>query len=141
MRSLRFDLKSTRSERFLSDNFCMVSEIWSRSFTNGQVYLSPEMLLPIDEQLLPTKSRYPYTPYMPNKPDKFGLKLWVLCEKRSKFVLNAFPYLGKNDLRPQNVNLAQHVVMELMQPYYKCGYNVTTDNFFTSAALADASRR
>ncbi|CAF0977767.1 unnamed protein product [Brachionus calyciflorus] len=39
---------------------------------------------------------------MPNKPDKFGIKLWMLTEVESKYTLNGFPYLGKDCDRPNN---------------------------------------
>ena len=71
---------------------------------------------------------------MPNKPDKFGIKFWVLAEVRSKYCLNIAPYLGKDEERVEC--LGTHVVMKLLSPYFGLGYNVTTDNFFTSPVLA-----
>lgn len=137
MRYLRFDEKSTRSERFVTNKFCMISEIWERFISNGQHHYSPSVELTVDEQLLASKARCPYTQYMPQKPDKFGLKFWLLADKKTKFVLNAFPYLGADDHRPPNTDLASYVVMRLMAPYYKVGHNVTCDNFFTSVHLAE----
>jgi hypothetical protein len=64
------------------------------------------------------------------KPDKFGIKFWLLCDVNTKYVLNAIPYLGKDDSRPDNVQLGHHVTKELLKPYLLGGYNVTTDNFF-----------
>ena len=71
---------------------------------------------------------------MPNKPDKLGIKFWVLAEVQSKYCLNMAPYLGKDNTRVDS--LGTRVVMTLMQPYFGRGYNVTTDNFFTSRDLA-----
>ena len=73
---------------------------------------------------------------MPCKPDKFGIKFWVLCENSTKYVLNIIPYLGKNDSRPNEESLGTFVVKSLMTNYTKLGYNVTCDNFFTNADLA-----
>ena len=44
------------------------------------------------------------------------------------------PYLGKDD--EGVTSLGTHVVVTLMEPYFGRGYNVTTDNFFTSVELA-----
>jgi hypothetical protein len=33
---------------------------------------------------------------MPNKPDKFGIKFWLLVDVESKYIVNGFPYLGKD---------------------------------------------
>ena len=71
---------------------------------------------------------------MPNKPDKFGIKFWIIAELNSKYCLNLNPYLGKYEERV--TSLRTHVVMTLMEPYFCRGYNVTMDNFFTSVELA-----
>jgi len=73
---------------------------------------------------------------MVNKPDKFGIKFWMLVDNDTKYLCNAFPYLGKDELRSANESLPESVVMQLMSPYLNKGRNVTTDNFFTSVSLA-----
>jgi phage gp46-like protein len=73
---------------------------------------------------------------MANKPDKFEIKFWMLVDNDTKYLSNAFPYLGKDELRSANESLTESVVMRLMSPYLNKGRNVTTDSFFTSASLA-----
>ena len=73
---------------------------------------------------------------MLNKPDKFGIKFWMLADSSSKYMCNAMPYLGKDDSRSANDTLASHVVLKLSEPYLNKGRNVTTDNFFTTNELA-----
>jgi len=131
---LRFDVKSTRSTRLQTDKFCMASFVFDRFVVNSQKCYVPEESLTIDEQLFPTKARCRFTQYMPNKPDKFGIKFWILAELNSKYCLNIRPYLGKDEKRTES--LGTHVVMTLMNPYFNKGYNVTTDNFFTNCKLA-----
>ena len=53
----------------------------------------------------------------------------------TKYLRNGFPYLGKDELRPAEDSLPTSVVMRLIDGFYNQGYNVTTDNFFTSLAL------
>ena len=72
---------------------------------------------------------------MPQKPDKFGIKFWILAEVDSKYLVNGFPYLGKDNLRPPNRLLGEHVILELGSPIFGKGYNITCDNFFTSLKL------
>ncbi|KAF2883531.1 hypothetical protein ILUMI_22647 [Ignelater luminosus] len=91
----------------------------------------------VDEQLFPTKVRCGFTQYMSNKPNKFGIKFWIAVDTKSKYVLNAFPYLGKDKTRPQNQALSENVVLRLLEPFTKKGRNVTTHNFFTSVKLAE----
>ena len=71
---------------------------------------------------------------MPQKPDKFGLKFWLICDTSSSYVLNAVPYIGRDDCRPQDRGLGEHVVQTLVEPYYDSGITVTTDNFFYVAS-------
>ena len=73
---------------------------------------------------------------MAKKLDKFGIKFWILVDNDTKYLCNAFPYLGKDELRSANESLPESAVMQLMTPYLNRGRNVTTGNFFTSASLA-----
>ena len=77
----------------------------------------------VDEQLLPCKSRSPFTQFMANKPDKFGIKFWLLCNVKSKYICNGHPYLGADNNRNQNDLVGESVVKKLMEPYYNKGYN------------------
>ena len=74
---------------------------------------------------------------MPNKPDKFVLKFWLLVEVRSKYLCNGKPYLGKYPTRNRENNLSTDVCLWLIQPFLKKRYNMTMNNYFTSVNLAD----
>ncbi|XP_073539083.1 uncharacterized protein [Phyllobates terribilis] len=136
MRFLRFDEKSTRSERLQTDKFALFSTVWDRFIENCIACYKPGPYITVDEQLFPSKTRCPFTQYMPSKPDKYGHKYWLAVDKRSKYLANGFPYLGKDDTRRAEDHLADHVVMKLLDPFLKKGRNVTTDNYFTSVKLA-----
>ncbi|XP_073537681.1 uncharacterized protein [Phyllobates terribilis] len=136
MRFLRFDEKSTRSERLQTDKFALFSTVWDRFIENCIACYKPGPYITVDEQLFPSKTRCPFTQYMPSKPDKYGHKYWLAVDKRSKYLANGFPYLGKDDTRRAEDRLADHVVMKLLDPFLKKGRNVTTDNYFTSVKLA-----
>ena len=56
--------------------------------------------------------------------------------KYMKYILNAVPYLGKDESRPSTQKLSDNTVMTLMEPFMGKDRNVTTDNFFTSFLLA-----
>ncbi|KAK9686055.1 Transposase IS4 [Popillia japonica] len=133
MRFLRFDQKSNRLARLHAH----MSYVWDTFIENCQKYYKPGPYISIDEQLFPTKARCRFMQFMGSKPDKYGQKFWLAVDKESKYTVNGFPYLGKDDQRPINQRLGDHVVMKLMQPYLNKGRNVTCDNFFTSLALAE----
>ena len=67
---------------------------------------------------------------MPQTLAKFGTKFWLICDSSTYYVLYTLPYVGKEDR--STVGRGEHVVLKLMEPYYKTGINVTTENYFTS---------
>ena len=40
-----------------------------------------------------------YAVYTANKPRKFGIKLWLTVDVQTKYILNGFPYMGKDETR------------------------------------------
>ncbi|KAM7371189.1 hypothetical protein PAMP_010680 [Pampus punctatissimus] len=71
---LRFEQKDTRRTRLSQDKFALVSEMWDRLIQNSLASYKPGAEITVDEQLFLTKSRCAFTQYMPNEPDKFGIK-------------------------------------------------------------------
>jgi hypothetical protein len=92
---LRFDSKPSRSERLQTDKYALASWIVNRFVENSQKSYLPIESLTIDEQLFPTKSRCKFLQYMRNKPDKYGIKFWILAEVDSKYCLNIIPYVER----------------------------------------------
>jgi hypothetical protein len=91
----------------------------------------------IDEQLLPFRGRCGFRQYMPKKPNKYGIKILMMCDCATKYMTNAKVYLGKENNEVRR-GLASDVVCTLVQPISgqdRGGRNVTTDNFFTSVDL------
>lgn len=136
LRFIRFDKRNERSQRLKTDKFALVSTVWNKFIENSQNCFKPGAHITVDEQLFPTKARCRFTQYMPNKPDKFGIKFWLASDVDTKYVINGFPYLGKDETRDLSTPLSEFVVSRLMEPYTMVGRTVTTDNFFTSLPLA-----
>jgi hypothetical protein len=99
LRYLRFDSKSSRSARLAGNKFALFSEIWDLFTENCQSHYTPSENLTVDEQLFPTKARCRFIQFMANKPDKFGIKIWIIAEVESKYFLLGIPYLGRDELR------------------------------------------
>ena len=74
----------------------------------------------------------PFTQYMASKPDKSGQKYWLAVDKESKYVINGFPFVWKDEMRSSTERVSDRVVMELMRPNLCKGRNVTTDIFHFS---------
>ena len=53
---------------------------------------------------------------MPNKPHKFGIKFWLAIDVQTKYILNGFPYMGK-DKTQCSKSLREFVTLKLAKPY------------------------
>ncbi|XP_029905255.1 piggyBac transposable element-derived protein 4-like [Myripristis murdjan] len=75
---LRFNNRATRTHRCCKQGvFCPIVERWSEQLPCMWV---PEQTLTVDEQLVPFKGCCSFRVYMPKKPGRYGLKMWLLCD-------------------------------------------------------------
>lgn len=133
---LRFDNPDTRVERLKEDKFAPVRKVWDMFIDNCRRLYVPRENLTVDEQLLGFRGKCPFRMYIPNKPAKYGIKLVLICDASTKYMLGGIPYLGKQGTRPRDgVNLGHYLTRELTRPYHGSNRNVTTDNWFTSVPL------
>ena len=59
-------------------------------------------------------------------------------DAKSKYLANGFPYLCKDDERPESMQLPEYVVKQIMvESVLNKGYNVTCDNIFTRRKIRD----
>ena len=80
--------------------------------------------------MIGTRCRISFFQYLPLKPTKWGIKVWVLSESKSGYILILQIYTGaKADCE---VGLAHRVVMTLMEPYNKQNHKVFMVNFCSS---------
>ena len=129
MRLLRFDYKQTRSHRLATDKLALISTISNTFVRNCLEHYRPGTNITVNEQLFYTKAQCRFTQFMLNTPDKFDIKFWMATDVKTKYMLNSFPYKGKDDSRTAGVSLGEHVVLLQLEPHRKTGQNVTTDNF------------
>jgi hypothetical protein len=66
----------------------------------------------IDEQLVTFRGRCAFRAYMPNKPGKYGIKVWVLCDAKTFYCCNFKVYLGSTGNAPER-NKGARVVKDL----------------------------
>ncbi|GFS17067.1 PiggyBac transposable element-derived protein 4 [Elysia marginata] len=136
---LRFDDKSTRQSRRARDAFAPFREIWDDFNLNlGKEYI-PGPMLTVDEQLMPWRGRCGFLQYLPSKPDKYGLKIFWICDADNGYPLHGEPYLGKVG-RSREMNIGRNTAIALSdsEPYFGSGTgrNLTVDHFFTDMALS-----
>ena len=72
--------------------------------------------------------------YIPKKPTRFGIKIWVLALAKTGYVLDFDIYTGA-EADPVKKGLGYRLVMKLIEQYQGKGHCVFVDNFYTSPQL------
>ena len=86
----------------------------------------------VDEAMIPFKGRLGFKQYMKDKPTKWGIKVFTLSEATNGYVYCIQIYTGKNIEEPPTVGLCSRVVLDLMSGLNTQGYQLFTDNYYTS---------
>lgn len=74
---------------------------------------------------------------MPNKPTKYGIKVWQLRVAKNGYCSNFSVYLGKPAGGEREKNLRKKVVLEMSEDLVGKHNHVYFDNFFTSTELPE----
>ncbi|GBP63866.1 PiggyBac transposable element-derived protein 4 [Eumeta japonica] len=135
VRCLRMDDKSLRPSLRTEDPFIPVRKVWSLLINQCVNNYIPGPHLTIDEQLLGFRGRCPFRMYIPNKPNKYGIKIPMMCDSGTKYMINAMPYIGKAT-NTNGLPQGEYYVKELSKPVHGTNRNITCDNWFTSVPLA-----
>ena len=96
----------------------------------------PHKQVSVDEAMIPFKGRLGFKQYMKDKPTKWGIKVFTLCDATNGYVYRLQVYTGKNlENSTTSVGLCSQVVLDLMAGFDKRGHELYTDNYHTSPQL------
>ncbi|KAF0043668.1 hypothetical protein F2P81_005005 [Scophthalmus maximus] len=133
LKTLRFDDRESRHVGGRSsDKLAAIREVWDMWCERLPALYNPGHDVTVDERMVPFKGRCSFHQYMPKKPAKYGLKLWVACDAKTSYAWRLQAYTGRPDASAtaRERNLALRVVLDLTQGLEH--RMVTCDNFFTS---------
>lgn len=133
-RCLRFDDKEDRAERRSRDKLAPIRNAFDKWTHRVKMLYTPGDCITVDEQLIPFRDRSPFTQYIPSKPHKYGIKVWIICDSKTYYPYNMEIFTGRDRNCHTEVKQGQRVVLQLVEGL--SGRNVTCDNFFTSHELA-----
>ena len=135
-RCIRFDDQQQRDNS--TDKFIHIRELWETVLQNCNKNYIPGPILTVDEQLQAFRGRCAFKMYLPDKPAKYGIKVFMVCDAQSHYCINAFPYLGAGghtDI-PAGMLQGTHFTLKLLEPIQSVGGRVVClDSWFTSMAL------
>lgn len=95
---------------------------------------TPGENIAVDEAMIKFQGRSSLKQFMPKKPVKRGIKVWVLGDSSNGYFSRLEVYTGK---KPNSVehNLGERVVKDLTKDFQNKRYSVFFDSFFTSKSL------
>ena len=94
---------------------------------------APSECLTIDEGVCGFRGRVVFRVYIKNKPDKYGIKMFTLCDARTGYVLRIEVYTGKSTQDNSIVGLFQR----LLAGYFDKGYTIYMDRYYSSPIVFD----
>ena len=94
---------------------------------------SPHENLTIDEDVCGFRGRVIFRVYTKNKPDKYGIKMFTVCDSKTGYVLCTEVYTGKG----QQDNSIIGLFRRLLSGYLDKGHTVFMDRFYSSPAVFD----
>ncbi|XP_062613738.1 piggyBac transposable element-derived protein 4-like [Saccostrea cucullata] len=89
---------------------------------------SPGENVAIDEGMVAWRGNLSFRVYMPDKPDKFGVKFFMFCDSSNGYCSQIEIYTGSSDA-PSEKEKIYDLVMRLMKPYLNKGHKLYVDNF------------
>jgi hypothetical protein len=93
----------------------------------------PSQVLTVDEAMVGFKGRSELKQYIPQKPTKWGYKVWCLVS--GNYLLNFEIFEGRS--ASSVVRSPSDIVLSLTSPYQHRGHIVYLDRYFTSPHLLD----
>lgn len=104
---------------------------------NVQRCYFPTKNISIDEGMIAFKGRLSFRQYLPAKPTKYGIKVWMAADSSNGYVLNFSVYLGSEGENRRLYGLGYDVVMNMARPFLNRKHHLYFDNFFSSPVLLD----
>jgi len=141
--SIRFDNETTRQERVRTDKFAPISKIFHSFVSNACKNYSPCEYLTIDEMLVSFRGRCGFRMYVPSKPAKYGLKVHILQDVKTHYMLQAEVYTGARGVKAERNTLSvpAQTVLRMVNPFTNTNRNVTADNWYTSIEVVDKLKK
>ena len=105
----------------------------------------PDREIAVDESTIGFKGRVAWKMYNPQKPTKWGLRVFALCDSATGYVCTFEPYYGQQTTQTLPyadqqfpVRIVLYLVDQLLQNANGDGFHLYTDRYYTNPRLAAA---
>ncbi|XP_033729312.1 piggyBac transposable element-derived protein 4-like [Pecten maximus] len=105
--------------------------------SNFQRCYNPSKNIAIDEGMIPWRGKLHFRVYSPDKPIKYGLKVYMLCDSDNGYCSRMELYTGHGgqNMAPSQFGATYDLIMRLADPFLNKGYHLYMDNYFSSPHL------
>ena len=119
-----------------------VHKLLNALVSNFKRNMRPSSNLSVDETMVGFRERFGAKQYIPNKPNKYGIKAFTIADSANGYILDTLLYTGADTLEnsnPQYNHLPQpaRVVLDLSTEYLGQGRTIYTDRYYTSIPLTE----
>lgn len=134
---MRFDDRATREARRAEmGKLAPIKHVFDLFIKNLCAPYEPSKALTLDEQQYGFCGNCPVLQFNALKPEKYGIRIYWICDALNGYALNGKIYSGKESGVVTH-GLATAVTKELASMFYNTGRVLTMDNFFTSLPLVE----
>lgn len=113
-----------------TDRLIKVRTLMEYFSTNFRAIYTPTQELSLDEGGMPWRGKLCFKVFQKNKPDKYGVKLYILAEAKSGYVYSFEVYSG-------TYRSTEDTVCTLMAELMNKGYRLYMDNYYNSVDLCE----
>ena len=117
-----------------NDAFYKIREFQDHVINNSKRVYIPERDLSVDESIILYTGLHRLKVYMPQKPNRYGFKAFVLSEASTGYMCNLIMNEGRLKGNTEE-SFTKRIVLEILKEYQDKGYRVYMDRYYTSAEL------
>ena len=104
---------------------------------NAQPYYSLKKNISTNKGMMAFKGRLSFRQYLPAKPTKYGIKVWMAADASNGYIVNFSVYLESEGQKRRIHGIGYDVVMNKARPLLNRNHHVFFDNFFSSPILLE----
>ena len=117
------------------DPLFKLGPLYHRILARFRSVYSPHQALAIDESMVACHGNLLFRVYSPDKPVKYGLKAYALCDAENAYCLKFKLYTGKQSVPPSLNGITYDLVMDLLRNHFEKGHKLFCDNYDSSPQL------
>ena len=123
------------------DKLHLIRPVLDEVLANCLQQYNPHQNSSIDEAMIAFRGRLGFRQYMPKKPTKYGVKVWMRADPTNGYCNEFQVYTGRVNVDVVERGLAARVVLDLSERLRGGHYVLNMDNFFSSLELFERLKR